>query len=691
MGTKRRVSGINTYISKAYDAANGEVEGVEKIDDIEFNTPEKWDSGLYWTILNGKAICVNTGASEYPLYPKPSITSIISKQYIVTLDIIANTGFIKFYAGSTAVVTFTGTGVKTATIIGSSGALFIVCQAGKSCEIESISVKEIQANDAVQATELSQPWLSGNIAPNERLALKNPNGRSRLLTHPAISFAANEAWSASIIINGNYSQYFNLFGSYETGSCLRLADVSVMRITGNFDSNVGMVFTNDATNKFFGKNAILTATYDNNGIKVYINGVLFATSISTGIFTFSMIMSGRSNLSATGKVHTHRIQSGALTPEQVSAEYNFLRARFPEMESVVIGSQEWTTSNFEAVATPQGNVIQEMQANAAVEKITGGDFESGLVGVLTSGDEISTWTLNTVNPLSGTQDGRLQVTTVGTNTIRPLLRFTVSVAANKYSKITFNYRVNSGTCIISTTEGGGPAATLTGTGTFTRYTKHNSGISSFIVFFNGTNLFDLQIDNVSVQELGWANSTEIYDAVYAATAGTNEQKTYAAVKEAAMWCHYNNSPDLGAIYGKLYNWYAAKLLQMDIDYYNAANPTTPWGWRVPTKSSVDILRDFLGGENIAGGKLKSNTLHWTQPNIGADNLIGFTALGNGGRNEIGIFGQILGSFTLWEADDQDSITGYGHEVRFNEELLRTGYSFNRDKRNGKGIRLIKTT
>ena len=36
-------------------------------------------------------------------------------------------------------------------------------------------------------------------------------------------------------------------------------------------------------------------------------------------------------------------------------------------------------------------------------------------------------------------------------------------------------------------------------------------------------------------------------------------------------------PALGAIYGKLYNWYAVKLLQMDIDYYNAANPTAPWG------------------------------------------------------------------------------------------------------------------
>ena len=92
-----------------------------------------------------------------------------------------------------------------------------------------------------------------------------------------------------------------------------------------------------------------------------------------------------------------------------------------------------------------------------------------------------------------------------------------------------------------------------------------------------TSNFVGSIDNVSVQEVGWSDATNLYDYVYANTSGTDEQKTYAAVKAAAMWCYYNNVTELGAVYGKLYNWYAVRLLQMDIDYYNAANPTIQTG------------------------------------------------------------------------------------------------------------------
>ena len=69
------------------------------------------------------------------------------------------------------------------------------------------------------------------------------------------------------------------------------------------------------------------------------------------------------------------------------------------------------------------------------------------------------------------------------------------------------------------------------------------------------------------------------------------KKVYAGLKASAMWCYYNNDPVMGgATYGKLYNWYAAKLLQTDIDAYNAENPTTPWGWKVPTDAEWETLR-----------------------------------------------------------------------------------------------------
>ena len=126
----------------------------------------------------------------------------------------------------------------------------------------------------------------------------------------------------------------------------------------------------------------------------------------------------------------------------------------------------------------------------------------------------------------------------------------------------------------------------TGNGTYSRYLVA-TGSAAYITSTNDINQFD--IENVSIQEIGWSDSTNLYNYIYANTTGTAEQKEYAAVKAAAMWCHYNNDPALGAVYGKLYNWYAVRLLQMDIDYYNAANPTSPWGWRVPVNTDYANL------------------------------------------------------------------------------------------------------
>jgi uncharacterized protein (TIGR02145 family) len=55
-----------------------------------------------------------------------------------------------------------------------------------------------------------------------------------------------------------------------------------------------------------------------------------------------------------------------------------------------------------------------------------------------------------------------------------------------------------------------------------------------------------------------------------------------------------------------------------------------------------MLADYLGGERIAGGKLKeTGTTHWARPNTGATNESGFTALPGGARsNYDGEFGDI---------------------------------------------------
>ena len=78
-------------------------------------------------------------------------------------------------------------------------------------------------------------------------------------------------------------------------------------------------------------------------------------------------------------------------------------------------------------------------------------------------------------------------------------------------------------------------------------------------------------------------------------------------------------------YGVLYNWPAA---------INAC----PTGWHLPSDAEWTELTNYLGGESVAGGKLKeTGTIHWNSPNTGATNESGFSALPGGYRLEDGTY------------------------------------------------------
>jgi len=111
---------------------------------------------------------------------------------------------------------------------------------------------------------------------------------------------------------------------------------------------------------------------------------------------------------------------------------------------------------------------------------------------------------------------------------------------------------------------------------------------------------------------------------------------WSTQKSAAM-CFYENDLTNKDLYGGLYNWYAM----------NDSRNICPTGWHIPTEADWTTLIDFLGGEELAGGKLKeSGTMHWADPNQGATNESGFAALPGGGRYDIGKF-DLKGYFGLW--------------------------------------------
>lgn len=101
---------------------------------------------------------------------------------------------------------------------------------------------------------------------------------------------------------------------------------------------------------------------------------------------------------------------------------------------------------------------------------------------------------------------------------------------------------------------------------------------------------------------------------------TNNAAWSALVTSAYCW--YNNDAATNkSIYGALYDWYVTNTGKL-----------CPVGWHVPTHNEFIVLRDFLGGETVSGGKLKEiGTLHWITPNTGATNESGFTAVPSGTR------------------------------------------------------------
>ncbi len=101
-------------------------------------------------------------------------------------------------------------------------------------------------------------------------------------------------------------------------------------------------------------------------------------------------------------------------------------------------------------------------------------------------------------------------------------------------------------------------------------------------------------------------------------------------------------------YGVLYNWTAA----MGGSASSTANPSgvqgvCPAGWHLPSDAEWTELTNHLGGESVAGGKLKeTGTAHWNSPNTEATNEFDFTALPGGDRLSNGTFYNI-GLYGLW--------------------------------------------
>ena len=166
-----------------------------------------------------------------------------------------------------------------------------------------------------------------------------------------------------------------------------------------------------------------------------------------------------------------------------------------------------------------------------------------------------------------------------------------------------------------------------------------------------------------------------------AVAHVKDEDKWRYTKEAA-WCYQANDIKLGEEYGKIYNWHNVS------DERNIC----PCGWKVPDESDWDALAQALGGNAIAGGKMKvkgsmeEKTGPWHDLNETGTNESGFSGLPGGGRDGVGGFLKPGFAGGWWSSTPASSDAAFGRGLAGGaDNLLRDS----EHKNSGFSIRCVK--
>ena len=150
---------------------------------------------------------------------------------------------------------------------------------------------------------------------------------------------------------------------------------------------------------------------------------------------------------------------------------------------------------------------------------------------------------------------------------------------------------------------------------------------------------------------------------------------------SGAYCWQSNDINNKNPYGALYNWYAVNTGKL-----------CPAGWHVASDQDWFELALYLGGDYIAGGKIKvSGTNYWAEPNNGATNETGFNAMPGGSRyvGKVMVNGAFygFGSGGLWCSSTEYSLShAYSVNLSFRSSQLA---NYHDDKRCGFSIRCIR--
>ena len=198
-------------------------------------------------------------------------------------------------------------------------------------------------------------------------------------------------------------------------------------------------------------------------------------------------------------------------------------------------------------------------------------------------------------------------------------------------------------------------------------------------------LADIDGNQYDVVKIG----TQVWMKENLKTTKYNDNSSIPLVTDNTVWaslstpgfCWYNNdAAAYKATYGAMYNGYAVGVAS------NGGKNVCPTGWHVPTDPEWTTLTNYLGGEIVAGGKLKEAGLtHWASANTGATNETGFTALPGGNRSNTGTF-LSLGYYGFWWSSTEYSTAyGWGRVMFYGISNINTVSG----KRDGFSVRCVR--
>ena len=148
-----------------------------------------------------------------------------------------------------------------------------------------------------------------------------------------------------------------------------------------------------------------------------------------------------------------------------------------------------------------------------------------------------------------------------------------------------------------------------------------------------------------------------------------------AFKTESGFSVYEEVRDYSKAHGYLYTW-------------EAATKACPDGWHLPSMQEWWFLSNFLGGDEVSGGKLKqAGTASWESPNTGATNSSGFTALAGGQAGDKAM--EHLGKTAFfWTNVDDDDATSWCGALYYDRADLAL---YPVEKKNGFSVRCIKNS